>query len=52
MRPVALEFATVLAMGAALAADAALLARVLPGVEAAILRGDDPDLTEEEAGNG
>jgi hypothetical protein len=52
MRPVALEFATVLAMGEALEADAALLARVLPGVEAAILRGGDDDLTGEEVGDG
>ncbi|WP_174291004.1 DUF7697 family protein [Sphingomonas bacterium] len=52
MRPVALKFGTVLAMGEAMEADMALLARVLPGVEAAILTGGDDDLSEEEAENG
>ncbi len=52
MRPVALEFATVLAMGEALDVDRALLARVLPGVEAAILCGGDDDLSGGEVGDG
>lgn len=52
MRPVALEFGTVLAMGEALDADLSLLARVLPGVEAAILVGGDRDLSEEEVDDG
>lgn len=52
MRPVALEFATVLAMAEALEVDRALLARVLPGVEAAILAGTDDDMMDEEMGDG
>lgn len=51
MRPVGLEFGTVLAMGEALEADAQLLARVLPGVEAAIIAGLTDEGGEGEAGD-
>ena len=51
-RPVGLEFGTVLAMGEALDADAQLLARVLPGVEAAILVGMNDDGEGEEVSDG
>lgn len=47
-RPVGLDFAVVLKVGEALEADAQLLARVLPGVEEAIVAGMRDDVIEEE----
>lgn len=51
-RAVGLDFGIVLAMGAAQEADAQLLARVLPGVEQAILVGMNDDAAMEGGGDG
>lgn len=47
-RPVSLDYAAVTALGHALDVEMALLADVLPSVEAAILAGDDEGPEEEE----